>query len=343
MSSKAVLLILICIIIIISGCINSEKIITGKTINVSKTFIEIPAKQKSAARDANQPQNSNNTLFALTVHNKSNGSKTDIFCPPTTKTCPDGFVAECMNFYLPDKKRCTSCEPDCSEHCKPCGRCEVLNKKNCTCIKIFPCDGNGICEEGEYPHSSDCPSCDDQNPCTEDIYNYTLKKCIHIPICNHKNKAVIITEIMYDPVQNDHYNEWIEIYNNGSTAIDLNEWKLCNKTLLPGYVNHQDGKVYRDRGTVLNPKQYALITDGGTGTDVYTNFNVSNDSLSLHVDASSLCNILVNSGEENVTLQDNEGHVADWVYYVGNGTEEGLVLKRVNNKWVLSENITPGY
>ncbi|KHO54790.1 MAG: hypothetical protein QT10_C0012G0038 [archaeon GW2011_AR19] len=41
--------------------------------------------------------------------------------------------------------------------------------------------------------------------------------------------AVIINEIMYNPVQNEHYNEWIEIYNEGGSNIDLTGWNLCGK------------------------------------------------------------------------------------------------------------------
>ena len=42
------------------------------------------------------------------------------------------------------------------------------------------CNGNGICEAGEYGKSSDCPDCDDREKCTADSYDTASKQCIHI-------------------------------------------------------------------------------------------------------------------------------------------------------------------
>ncbi|MCP3685903.1 MAG: hypothetical protein GY861_24920 [bacterium] len=42
---------------------------------------------------------------------------------------------------------------------------------------IENCDGNHICEEGEFPQSGDCPVCDDNDDCTNDGYNYETGRC----------------------------------------------------------------------------------------------------------------------------------------------------------------------
>jgi hypothetical protein len=71
--------------------------------------------------------------------------------------------------------------------------CDDLN--NCTrdyCSKdtdyrckndlLRPCDGNGICEHGEYGFAVDCPNCTDENVCTEDVFNYEKERCFHFKI-----------------------------------------------------------------------------------------------------------------------------------------------------------------
>ena len=58
-------------------------------------------------------------------------------------------------------------------------------------------------------------------------------------------------------------------------SIDLTDWSLCGDELLFGYVNHSDGGVYLNTTKTIPAYGYALITDGGSGTDVYKNFNVN--------------------------------------------------------------------
>ncbi|RME15871.1 MAG: hypothetical protein D6797_05725, partial [Bdellovibrio sp.] len=47
-----------------------------------------------------------------------------------------------------------------------------------------PCEGNGICEPGEFPNSTDCPECKDENECTIDDFDFNLSNCSFIPIIN---------------------------------------------------------------------------------------------------------------------------------------------------------------
>ncbi len=75
---------------------------------------------------------------------------------------------------------------DCNDNDK-CTKDSYNNDKNkCEYALITPCDGNKICENGEYTKSKDCPSCEDNNVCTTDSYDYNSKRCIHqenIPCC----------------------------------------------------------------------------------------------------------------------------------------------------------------
>ena len=56
---------------------------------------------------------------------------------------------------------------------------------------------------------------------------------------------VVISEIMYDPTQgSDTDLEWIEIHNNGSTAVDVSSWTF-------------DGSNFDD--VTINPNEYIVI------------------------------------------------------------------------------------
>ncbi len=70
------------------------------------------------------------------------------------------------------------------------------------------------------------------------------------------NADVIISEVMYDPTQgSDTDLEWVEIYNNGSSAVDLTTWKF-------------DSSDFDD--IIINPSEYIVIARelvDGTDTD----------------------------------------------------------------------------
>ncbi len=123
-----------------------------------------------------------------------------------------------------------------------------------------------------------------------------------------------ITEVLPDPTQNENYNEWIEIHNTGSEPVDLTDWAVCSKKLASGYVDKASSETKGDQGLILAPNQYAVITDGGSGTEVYVNFQVNSGALSLHVDANSICGGLTNTGD-TVTLENTNAEiVSDFIY-----------------------------
>ncbi|MCK4428928.1 MAG: lamin tail domain-containing protein, partial [Candidatus Aenigmarchaeota archaeon] len=149
--------------------------------------------------------------------------------------------------------------------------------------------------------------------------------------------GVVINEIMYAPTSEqggNSYSEWIELYNPTNNPINLSGWELCEKELLVGYINHTSSggeRPYLDGGIILLPNQYAIITDGYSGTKVYQYFNVSNNSLALHVDAASLCGKL-NNDRDTINLTDNFGNLIDYVTYDDKwGADgDGKTLERIN-------------
>jgi len=158
-------------------------------------------------------------------------------------------------------------------------------------------------------------------------------------------QAVVINEVMYNPLGLDSYNEWVELYNPSAEAVNISNWTVCGNQLLEGYINRDDGLTYSENGMIIPPGGFAVVTDGGTGTDVYDNFSVNSSSLALHVNASSICGAPgLNNNFENITLNDSSDFLNDSVNY-DDPVAEGFTLERMSNgSWSQSLYIngTPG-
>ncbi|MBI2208322.1 lamin tail domain-containing protein [Candidatus Woesearchaeota archaeon] len=145
--------------------------------------------------------------------------------------------------------------------------------------------------------------------------------------------ALMINEIMADPVADESLNEWIELYNNESAGINASNWII-------GDNNDNDtieGGLYNKEGTVIPAYGFAIIADGSTR--VYNNFNVSSDAVRLYVDDSSIGNGLSNSGEA-FYLYDSNGNLVDVKNY--NSTTDGLSWAVLNGS-LHKSNPTPGF
>lgn len=145
--------------------------------------------------------------------------------------------------------------------------------------------------------------------------------------------SIRINEIMANPIADESLNEWIELYNNESTAINLSSWII-------GDSNDNDtieGGLYGGAGTILEADSYAIITDDSTR--VYNNFNVSQAALRLYTDDSSIgSNGLSNSGE-NIYIYNNNGALIHSITY--NSTDDGNTWAYFNQTWS-EANSTPG-
>ncbi|MBD3163716.1 hypothetical protein GF323_00785 [Candidatus Woesearchaeota archaeon] len=101
--------------------------------------------------------------------------------------CPDNVTRVLSLEDCPEERE--EC-PECDDY-DNCTRdiCNAGTDYKCEYREIKPCDGNGICEEGEFPWSGDCPdSCNDNDECTKDSYNYAEERCLYediIPCCGN--------------------------------------------------------------------------------------------------------------------------------------------------------------
>jgi len=367
MVAAAKLLIVVLSIILVSGCVS----FSGELVKTTE--------KHSRSSSVNASHN-NTTLLSRSYHTKTERTvnNTVIQSQPQNKPKEQNHTNQTPREHHntqtsrvhktshTNNEKPAACENACDSPCK------ALNATTCTCVTLLFCDGNGICEPTDSPGSSDCPDCNDGNPCTADWYNISKSACMHKNICkpnthketpktaeqrseqpvqeNNTNSTqrthLVITEVMYNPEQNDNYNEWIELLNAGAAPINLSEWLLCGKPLLSGYINKKDGLRYLSGTTVLYPGEFAIVTDGGTGTSVYENFNVSYAALSIHADASSLCSGALSNTGKNITLTNAKTNTTVFFDYSDYAScKEGFSLEYSAGAWSCSKEAggTPGF
>ncbi len=122
---------------------------------------------------------------------------------------------------------------------------------------------------------------------------------------------IIINEVMYNPTQDDNYNEWIELYNPTNQSINISDWSITDNNaedFLEGDIDNGNGK------TTIPPNGYAIIADHET--KIYENFSIPNTAIRIYVDDLSIGNGLGNS-EDRLILKDKMGNIVDsieWGY-----------------------------
>ena len=72
---------------------------------------------------------------------------------------------------------------------------------------------------------------------------------------------VLINEIMYDLSGADDKHEWVEIYNNGSSPVDLSDWKFNDGDTATNHGLNAPPKNNSRGSTVLDAGDYALLAD----------------------------------------------------------------------------------
>jgi hypothetical protein len=136
---------------------------------------------------------------------------------------------------------------------------------------------------------------------------------------------VIINEIMADPLGDDFYDEWVELYNNGTERVNLKNWKIGdekeNDTL-------QLNSGFENQDMILQPDEYAIITDDFTYC--YYKLNYSKIAIKLVVNDSAIGNGLGNSGETLYLYNDN-ATLIDQVTY--DSTTEGRTYAFFDGIW----------
>jgi len=97
--------------------------------------------------------------------------------------------------------------------------------------------------------------------------------------------AIVINEIMYNPDGTDTGHEWIELYNNEASDVDITGWKFYE-----GGTDHTLTFIQGDM--ILSIGEYAVITDNSNGFLLdYPDFNgtLIDSAFSLLQDGEFIC------------------------------------------------------
>jgi hypothetical protein len=104
---------------------------------------------------------------------------------------------------------------------------------------------------------------------------------------------VVINEVLYDPAGSDTGNEWIEIYNASSEAVNLQGWQLQK-------AGTSFGTVYMFDGLQLNAGEYVLIGESNVpDADITTELAFQNGG----------------SATDGIRLVSSDGQYTDTVLY----------------------------
>ena len=112
---------------------------------------------------------------------------------------------------------------------------------------------------------------------------------------------IVINEVMYNPTQDDNYNEWIELYNPTNQSINISGWSITDNNLedlLEGDTDNGNGT------TIIPPNGYAIIADHET--KIYENFSIPNTAIRIYVDDLSIGNGLGNNNDKLILKDETE-------------------------------------
>lgn len=161
--------------------------------------------------------------------------------------------------------------------------------------------------------------------------NKTLLFAIIAIILAKQVSALIINEVMAN-TDDDTYNEWIELYNDDISAINIYAYAIGDDT----GNDTIEGGLFDGQGTIIPAYGYAIITDDATR--VYNNFETDPSTIRLYVDDSSIGNGLKNDGDAIYLYNGNQ--LIDQVTYTT--TVKGKSNAFFNSTWNIAEP-TPGY
>lgn len=155
---------------------------------------------------------------------------------------------------------------------------------------------------------------------------------------------IVINEVMFNTAGNEYHDEFIEIYNNSDTAVDLSGWAIGDQDesdLLIKYNGFSD--------MILKPYSYCVVMD----SSYYMNSGYYEDLIPDSVlrvminDGSFGASGLSNTIEETVELLNADSVLSD-IYTYSIDQDEGYSDERISfseNLWLNSGTLrgTPGF
>lgn len=113
---------------------------------------------------------------------------------------------------------------------------------------------------------------------------------------------ILISEVYYDTIGTDSKEEYIELYNPGSTAVDLSGWQLKDNV----------GTYTIPQGTVINATGFLIIARNSAGFNALFGFNPDVSGLTLSLGNSGDQVALYNTTGSQIDFVAWENYVAGW-------------------------------
>lgn len=158
----------------------------------------------------------------------------------------------------------------------------------------------------------------------------TIKHCaifliMFICCANIAHAELEITEIMYDPQGSNDSHQWIEVYNNNSSPIDL-----LNCAITDYDTSWHYRSIVSEGTSVLAPYSYAIIAK----TSDLQDFKIKNSTLP-NIFLRANITLLSSNGKLGISLDKKSiANGSDVSYF--SVMDDGNSLQKINNDWVPS-------
>jgi hypothetical protein len=151
------------------------------------------------------------------------------------------------------------------------------------------------------------------------------------PFRMQSSSHIVLSEIMFDPIGSEAYDEFVEIYNLSETdSIDLTGWSIGDEASL-------DEIVDAGEGLMLPPGAFGLILDSGylDNSNSYDELIAESAVLFTISGATFGRNGWTNSSPKTVTLRDSSAQIVEsYEYSIGNSpghSDEKIDLRGGND------------
>jgi hypothetical protein len=130
----------------------------------------------------------------------------------------------------------------------------------------------------------------------------------HIEIPETEARAVVINEIMYDPLAGQ--NEWIELYHRGSTPIDIARWKISDQPTASGSTTI----TISNSPAVMQPGDFVVVAADSTILSRFRYLGLSVSGVRLFI-LNRSSGLGLNNDGDDVILRDATGRTIDSVSF----------------------------
>jgi hypothetical protein len=124
----------------------------------------------------------------------------------------------------------------------------------------------------------------------------------------YESRTLVVNEIMYDPLSNQ--NEWIELFNRGSSPIDMAGWKFSDRPTTSG----ANTFTITSQTRIVQPGEFVVVAAESSILQLYPNLQSSVSNLQLFILNRPGGFSFGNDGDD-IVLKDLTGKAVDSISY----------------------------